>query len=178
MPPSDVPGTKLVGDITYLPTWQGWLYLATVIDCHTKACIGYALAEHMRADLVIDALQMAARNYTLADGAIFHSDRGTQYTSQSFAEAAAELGVRRSVGRTGSCFDNCARGVLQRLIEGRAGAPHRLSDTGTRPEGRDACTSSSATIRSVSTRRSATEPRKRFTTSTGMSSSQRNKQDR
>ena len=91
---------------TYLPTWQGWLYLATVIDCHTKACIGYALAEHLRADLVIDALQMAARNYTLADGAIFHSDRGTQYTSRSFAEAAAELGVRRSVGRTGSCFDN------------------------------------------------------------------------
>jgi putative transposase len=103
---ADVPGTKLVGDITYLPTWQGWLYLATVIDCHTKACIGYALAEHLRADLVIDALQMAARNYTLADGAIFHSDRGTQYTSRSFAEAAAELGVRRSVGRTGSCFDN------------------------------------------------------------------------
>jgi transposase InsO family protein len=103
---ADVPGTKLVGDITYLPTWQGWLYLATVIDCHTKACIGYALAEHLRADLVIDALQMAARNYTLADGAIFHSDRGTQYTSRSFAEAAAELGILRSVGRTGSCFDN------------------------------------------------------------------------
>ena len=59
-----------------------------MIDCHTKACIGYALAEHLRADLVIDALQMAARNYTLADGAIFHSDRGTQYTSRSFAEAA------------------------------------------------------------------------------------------
>ena len=75
---ADAPGTKLVGDITYLPTWQGWLYLATVIDCHTKACIGYALAEHMRADLVIDALQMAARNYPLADNAIFHSDRGTQ----------------------------------------------------------------------------------------------------
>jgi transposase InsO family protein len=71
---ADKPGTKLVGDITYLPTWQGWLYLATVIDCHTKACIGYALAEHMRAELVIDALHMAARNYTLADGTIFHSD--------------------------------------------------------------------------------------------------------
>jgi putative transposase len=103
---ADEPGAKLVGDITYLPTWQGWLYLATVIDCHTKACIGYALADHLRADLVIDALQMAARNYTLADGAIFHSDRGAQYTSKSFAEAAAELGILRSVGRTGSCFDN------------------------------------------------------------------------
>ena len=103
---ADAPGSKLVGDITYLPTWEGWLYLATVIDCHTKACIGYALAEHMRADLVIDALQMAARNYTLADDAIFHSDRGAQYSSRSFTEAAAALGVRRSVGRTGSCFDN------------------------------------------------------------------------
>lgn len=100
------PGTKLVGDITYIPTWEGWLYLATVIDCHTKACIGYTLADHMRADLVIDALQMAARNYTLADGAIFHSDRGTQYTSEAFCVAAGELRIRRSVGRTGVCFDN------------------------------------------------------------------------
>ena len=91
---------------TYIPTWQGWLYLASVIDCCTKECIGYALADHMRADLVIDALQMAARNHTLADGAIFHSDRGTQYTCEAFARTAAELDIRRSVGRTGSCFDN------------------------------------------------------------------------
>ena len=101
-----MPGAKLVGDITYIPTWQGWVYLATVIDCHTKACIGYAMAEHMRAELVIDALQMAARNYQLADDVIFHSDRGTQYTSDAFAGVAAELGIRRSVGRTGVCFDN------------------------------------------------------------------------
>jgi putative transposase len=103
---ADAPGAKLVGDITYIPTWQGWVYLATVIDCHTKACIGYAMAEHLRAELVIDALQMAARNYQLADDVIFHSDRGTQYTSDAFAEVAAELGIRRSVGRTGVCFDN------------------------------------------------------------------------
>ena len=103
---AQAPGQKLVGDITYIPTWQGWLYLATVIDCHTKACVGYAMAEHMRTELVIDALAMAARNTSLAEGAIFHSDRGTQYTSQDFAAAAAQLGVRRSVGRTGSCFDN------------------------------------------------------------------------
>ena len=103
---ADAPGSKLVGDITYLPTWEGWLYLATVIDCHIKACIEYAMAEHMRTDLVIDALQMAARNYPLAEDTIFHSDRGTQYTSQSFGEATAALAVRRSVGSTGSCFDN------------------------------------------------------------------------
>jgi transposase InsO family protein len=103
---ADAPGEKMVGDITYIPTWEGWLYLATVIDCYTKACIGYAMANHLRAELVIDALNMAARNYPLADGAIFHSDRGTQYTSTSFAAAADLLNIRRSVGATGVCFDN------------------------------------------------------------------------
>ena len=78
---ADAPGTKLVGDITYLPTWQGFSYLATVIDCCTKECIGYAIADHMRAELVIDALRMAARNYPLAPEAIFHSDHGRQYRS-------------------------------------------------------------------------------------------------
>lgn len=100
------PGTKLVGDITYLSTGQGFAYLATVIDCCTKECIGYATAEHMRAELVIDALRMAARNYALETGAIFHTDRGSQYLSQSFAETAAQLDIRHSVGRVGSCFDN------------------------------------------------------------------------
>ena len=101
-----VPGQKMVGDITYIQTGEGWLYLATVIDCHTKACIGYAMADHLRADLVIDALRMAARNYPLIEGAIFHSDRGTQYTSASFAAATDLLDIRRSVGATGVCFDN------------------------------------------------------------------------
>ena len=103
---ADAPGTKLVGDITYIGTWEGWLYLATVIDCHTKACIGYAMADHMRTDLVIAALDMAAANYPLAEDAIFHSDRGTQYTSEAFAEHAEKLGLRRSIGRTGVCYDN------------------------------------------------------------------------
>jgi putative transposase len=100
------PGTKLVSDITYIRTWEGWLYLASVIDCHTKACIGYAMADHLRAELVIAALDMAARNYPLAAAAIFHSDRGTQYLSEAFASRAAQFGLRRSVGRTGVCFDN------------------------------------------------------------------------
>jgi putative transposase len=72
------PGSKMVGDITYLPTWQGFAYLATVIDCCTKECIGYAIADHMRAELVIEAIRMAARNYSLEPGAIFHTDRGSQ----------------------------------------------------------------------------------------------------
>jgi putative transposase len=68
------PGTRLVGDITYVATWAGWLYLATVIDCHTKAVVGWSMADHMRTDLICDAITMAAANVELAPGAIFHSD--------------------------------------------------------------------------------------------------------
>lgn len=101
------PGTKLVGDLTYIPTWEGWVYLATVLDCFSKKVVGYAMAEHMRTDLVTDALSMAARNgHIHKDVTIFHSDRGSQYTSQDFADYTTKLGIRRSVGRTGICYDN------------------------------------------------------------------------
>jgi transposase InsO family protein len=101
------PATKLVGDITYIRTWEGWLYLATVLDCFSKKVVGYAMAEHMRTELIADALRMAARNLPFRPGeTIFHSDRGSQYMSAEFAAVAGELGVRRSVGRTGICFDN------------------------------------------------------------------------
>ena len=103
---ADAPGTKLVGDITYLPTWQGFCYLATVIDCCTKECIGYAIADHMRAELVIDALRMAARNYQLQPEAIFHSDHGSNYTSDEFGRFLTSQRIRHSVGRTGICYDN------------------------------------------------------------------------
>jgi transposase InsO family protein len=100
------PGTKLVSDLTYIRTWAGWLYLATVIDCCTKEVIGYAMADHMRTDLICDALDMAARNHTLVAGCILHSDRGTQYTSTQFADKLQEHGLRQSLGRTGICYDN------------------------------------------------------------------------
>lgn len=103
---ADTPGRKLVGDITYIRTWAGWLYLATVIDCFNKEVIGYAMADHLRTSLVSDALGMAARNHRLAAGCIFHSDRGTQYTSTEFAAKLAALHMRQSLGRTGCCYDN------------------------------------------------------------------------
>ena len=102
------PGARMVGDITYLATGQGWLYLADALDLATRSVLGYAMADHMRASLVVDALRMAAGRIVLPEGAIFHSDRGSQYTSSLFAQACAELGVSRSMGRTGSCFDNAA----------------------------------------------------------------------
>jgi putative transposase len=104
---ADRPGGKLVGDITYIRTWEGWLYLATVLDCFSKKVAGYAMADHMRTELVIDALRMAAGNVNIvADVTVFHSDRGTQYLSAEFAAAAEELKILRSVGRTGICYDN------------------------------------------------------------------------
>jgi transposase InsO family protein len=103
---ADCPGTKLVGDITYIRSWEGWLYLATVIDCFNYEVICYAMADHMRTELVTDALDMAARNHHLETDCIFHSDRGTQYTSADFAAKIKELELRASVGRTGICYDN------------------------------------------------------------------------
>ena len=103
---AEAPGTKLVGDITYIHTWEGWLYLATVIDCFNKEVIGYAMADHMRTELVTDALDMAARNHTLAAECIMHSDHGTQYTSAEFRAKLDELNLRQSLGRTGVCWDN------------------------------------------------------------------------
>ena len=96
-----------VGDITYLRTWEGWLYLATVIDAHSRRVIGWAIDEHMRADLVEDALTMAI---TLRDGlpeqVVFHTDKGTQYASTQIADFATANGITRSMGRTGVCWDN------------------------------------------------------------------------
>src|SRR2546430_14218260 len=79
------PGQKMVGDITYIPTWQGWLYLATVIDCATRKVIGWAMDDNYRTPLITAAIEMAARNTGLPAGAIFHSDRGSNYTSAEFA---------------------------------------------------------------------------------------------
>ncbi|MEP7023023.1 MAG: IS3 family transposase [Actinomycetota bacterium] len=89
-----------------MPTWEGWLYLATVIDCHSKMVIGWALGDNYRTPLIEAAIGMAARNYPLAPGAIFHSDRGSNYTSTRFARALESHGIRQSVGRTGICYDN------------------------------------------------------------------------
>lgn len=101
------PATKLVGDITLVPTWEGWLYVAIVLDCCTKKVVGHAMAEHMRTQLVTDALEMAARNGHVREGiTLFHSDHGSQYTSAEFAECARRLGITRSVGSVGDCYDN------------------------------------------------------------------------
>lgn len=103
---SSRPGTKLVGDITYLRTGEGWLYLATVIDLYSRQIVGWSMAEHMQTQLVIDAMELAASRGFIQPGSVFHNDRGTQYTSDAFQRWCAAHGVRQSMGRTGVCWDN------------------------------------------------------------------------
>ena len=101
------PDVAWVGDITYVPTNQGWLFLATVIDLGSRRLIGYAMADHMRTELVLDALAMAASTRGGATGGIiFHSDRGVQYLSGDYRAELAARGMVQSVGRTGVCWDN------------------------------------------------------------------------
>lgn len=95
-----------VGDITYIRTWEGWLYLATVIDLSSRRVVGWAMADHMRTELVCDALKMAIDARKPKPGLIFHSDRGSQYTSKDFAELCRTNVITQSMSRKGECWDN------------------------------------------------------------------------
>jgi len=99
------PATNSSALITYIPTWEGWLYLATVIDCYSKKVIAHAMDDHYRTSLITAAIRGAAAT-GLADQAIFHTDRGSNYTSAEFHTALVDLGLRHSTGRTGICYDN------------------------------------------------------------------------
>lgn len=96
------------GDITSVRTWDGFAYVASVLDACSRKVVGWAVADHMRTELVQDALRMALDRRRPAEGVIFHSDRGSQYTSDQFLRFCRRTGVRNSVGRTGICFDNAA----------------------------------------------------------------------
>ena len=104
---ADAPNQRYVGDITYLPIADGSnLYLATVIDCFSRRLAGWAVAEHMRTDLIADALHAARDTRGSLAGAVFHSDHGAQYTSRAFAELCTELEVTQSMGAVGTSADN------------------------------------------------------------------------
>jgi transposase InsO family protein len=101
------PNQRYVGDITYLPIADGSnLYLATVIDCFSRRLAGWAIAEHMRTDLVTDALTVARDTRGSLAGAIFHTDHGAQYSAKAFAQLCARIGVTQSMGAVGTSADN------------------------------------------------------------------------
>jgi transposase InsO family protein len=106
------------GDITYIRTWEGWLYLATVIDIASRRVVGWATADHLRTDLAGEALTNAVTQRRPEAGVVFHSDRGCQYTSTQYAALAGSLGVTLSVGRTGQCWDNALAESFFATIKG------------------------------------------------------------
>ena len=95
-----------VGDITYLRTWEGWCYLATVLDLASRRVVGFAVADHMRTSLIAEALKMATMTRRPAPGLIFHSDRGSQYTSLAFTQQLSANGIVQSLSRRHQCWDN------------------------------------------------------------------------
>jgi putative transposase len=101
-----VPDTIYVGDITYLPTGEGWLYLAVVLDLCSRAVVGWSMANHMRAELVNQALAMALYQRQPAAGLIMHTDRGSQYGADSYRQLLTQYGIQPSMSRKGNCWDN------------------------------------------------------------------------
>jgi transposase InsO family protein len=100
------PDQKWFADITYVRTWEGWLYLAVIVDAHSRKVVGWAMADHLRTELATDALYMALKTRWPKPGLIHHSDRGVHYTSSAYGELLSAHQARQSVGRPGTCWDN------------------------------------------------------------------------
>ena len=102
----DRPDVLWVADITYLRTWEGWLYLAAVQDAYSRRIVGWSMAEHMRTELVVDALEMALARRRPKPGLVHHSDQGSQYVSLGFGQKARDAGIAVSMGSKGCAYDN------------------------------------------------------------------------
>ncbi|WP_420082613.1 IS3 family transposase (plasmid) [Streptomyces sp. JL4002] len=117
--------TRWCGDITYIAVGTSWLYLATVIDICSRKVVGWSIADHMRTSLVTDAIEMAvAARGGQVNGVVFHTDRGAQYNAAAFADVCRQHGIRRSMGRIGSSYDNALaesffQGLKRELLHGR-----------------------------------------------------------
>ena len=121
---SPAPGLRTVGDITYIRTADGWLYLAVVIDLANRAVIGWAIRTHLGTDLVMSALTMAHTQHALRPGVIFHSDHGSQYTSTAFQSFCTRHQITQSLGTTGVCWDNAVAESFFATLKGdRRGLP-------------------------------------------------------
>jgi putative transposase len=127
-PPS--PNALWVADVTYLRSVEGWLYLAAVQDAYSRAIVGWSMATHMRATLVVDALEMALQRRRPGTGLIHHSDQGSQYVSLAFGRAAREAGVAVSMGSRGDAYDNAVAetffATLKKELVNRRSWPTRL----------------------------------------------------
>jgi putative transposase len=119
------PNRLWVADITYLRTWEGWLYLAAVQDVFSRRIVGWSMADHMRTELVTDALQMALAQHRPEPGLIWHSDQGSQFVALAFGQQARAAGIAPSMGNKGDCFDNAVAEsffatLKKELVHGRS----------------------------------------------------------
>ncbi len=117
------PNQVYVGDITYIPTQEGWLYLAVVIDLFSRQVVGWSMAERMQARLINDALIMAIWKRKPAKGLIWHTDRGSQYASDSHRLLLSQHGIVQSMSRKGNCWDNAVAESFFPQLKNRAGSP-------------------------------------------------------
>jgi len=124
---ADRPDQLWVADITYIPTWAGFLYLAVVLDAYSRRVVGWAMANHLRTELVLDAFNMAIYRRK-PDGVIHHSDQGTQYTSIAFGARCREAGVRPSMGSVGDCYDNAMCESFNATLECELLVQHRFKN--------------------------------------------------
>jgi len=120
------PDRLWVADITSIPTWAGFLYLAVVLDVHSRGIVGWAMADHLRSELVIEAVDMAVWRRRPMEGVIHHSDQGSQYTSLGFGQRLREAGLLGSMGSRGDCFDNATAESFFATLECELLARHRF----------------------------------------------------
>lgn len=124
---ADAPDQLWVADITYVPTWAGFLFVAIVLDVFSRRVVGWAMATHLRTELVLDALEMALHRRR-PKGVIHHSDQGCQYTSIAFGKRCREAGVRPSMGSVGDCFDNAMCESFNATLECELLVKHRFKN--------------------------------------------------
>lgn len=124
---ASAPDQLWVADITYVPTWSGFLFLAIVLDVYSRRVVGWAMANHLRTELVLDALDMAIYRRR-PKGVIHHSDQGCQYTSVAFGKRCDEAGIRPSMGSVGDCFDNAMCESFNATLECELLVKHRFKN--------------------------------------------------
>jgi putative transposase len=113
------PDRAWVGDITYLPTAEGWLYLASLVDVYSRRVVGWALADHLRTELALEALQLAlGQRHPAAGTLVHHTDRGCQYTARTYQAVLALQGITPSMSRAGNCYDNAMAESFNATIKG------------------------------------------------------------
>ena len=118
------PDRLWTADITSIPTWAGFLYLAVVLDVYSRRIVGWAMADHLRTELVLAALQMALWNRRPDPGVIHHSDQGCQYTALAFGSRCQEVGISPSMGTVGDCYDNAITESFFATLECELLDPH------------------------------------------------------